>query len=95
MPAKVRMPGEWEPHHATWIAWPHNPKDWPGKINEIIASYSSYSFLDILTPEGKLVEHLRIPGWSYGGTFDGEGNYIVIKEEEEGYFRVVKYGIFL
>ncbi|MDH4272142.1 MAG: 6-bladed beta-propeller, partial [Candidatus Aminicenantes bacterium] len=71
------------------------PKDWPGKINEIIASYSSYSFLDILTPEGKLVEHLRIPGWSYGGTFDGEGNYIVIKEEEEGYFRVVKYGIFL
>jgi hypothetical protein len=71
------------------------PKDWPGKINEIIASYSSHSFLDIVTPEGKLVEHLNLPGWSYGGTFDGEGNYFVIKEEERGYFRVVKYNISL
>lgn len=27
-----RMPAEWEPHAATWIAWPHNRRDWPGKI---------------------------------------------------------------
>ena len=27
-----RMPGEWEPHAATWIAWPHNRTDWPGKF---------------------------------------------------------------
>ena len=27
-----RMPGEWEPHEATWIAWPHNRDDWPGKF---------------------------------------------------------------
>lgn len=27
-----RMPGEWEPHAATWIAWPHNRSDWPGKF---------------------------------------------------------------
>ena len=26
------MPAEWEPHHATWIGWPHNATDWPGKI---------------------------------------------------------------
>ncbi len=26
------MPGEWEPHAATWIAWPHNRTDWPGKF---------------------------------------------------------------
>jgi agmatine deiminase len=26
-----RMPAEWEPHHATWLAWPHNASDWPGK----------------------------------------------------------------
>jgi len=26
------MPAEWEPHHATWIGWPHNRNDWPGKI---------------------------------------------------------------
>ncbi len=27
-----RMPAEWEPHEATWIAWPHNHDDWPGKF---------------------------------------------------------------
>ena len=30
-----RMPAEWEPHHATWIGWPHNASDWPGKITAI------------------------------------------------------------
>jgi agmatine deiminase len=29
------MPAEWEPHQATWIAWPHNPEDWPGKFQPI------------------------------------------------------------
>jgi agmatine deiminase len=29
---KLRMPAEWEPHEATWIAWPHNENDWPGKF---------------------------------------------------------------
>lgn len=27
-----RMPAEWEQHEATWLAWPHNPEDWPGKF---------------------------------------------------------------
>ena len=26
------MPAEWEPHGATWIAWPHHEPDWPGKL---------------------------------------------------------------
>ena len=30
-----RMPAEWEPHEATWLAWPHNPEDWPGKFSTI------------------------------------------------------------
>jgi agmatine deiminase len=29
------MPAEWEPHRATWIAWPHNRDDWPGKFAPI------------------------------------------------------------
>ncbi|HEV2326538.1 MAG TPA: agmatine deiminase family protein [Terracidiphilus sp.] len=29
------MPAEWEPHSATWLAWPHNPQDWPGKFQSI------------------------------------------------------------
>jgi len=30
-----RMPAEWEPHAATWIGWPHNRTDWPGKFAAI------------------------------------------------------------
>lgn len=29
------MPAEWEPHAATWIGWPHNATDWPGKFPPI------------------------------------------------------------
>jgi agmatine deiminase len=30
-----RMPAEWEPHDATWLAWPHYHDDWPGKFEPI------------------------------------------------------------
>src|SRR5262245_42567473 len=30
-----RMPAEWEPHRATWTAWPHHAADWPGKFAAI------------------------------------------------------------
>jgi agmatine deiminase len=29
------MPAEWSPHRATWIGWPHNRHDWPGKFPPI------------------------------------------------------------
>jgi len=29
------MPAEWEPHAATWLAWPHYHADWPGKFEPI------------------------------------------------------------
>jgi agmatine deiminase len=43
MPARIskpvenalRMPAEWEPHEATWLAWPHFRDDWPGKFEPI------------------------------------------------------------
>jgi agmatine deiminase len=44
-----RMPAEWEPHEATWIAWPHEPRDWPGKLTPIPWVY------------GEVVRHLS-PG---------------------------------
>ncbi|MBV8878557.1 MAG: agmatine deiminase family protein [Planctomycetaceae bacterium] len=40
------MPAEWAPHRATWIAWPHNKEDWPGKFEPIPWAY------------GELVRHL-------------------------------------
>lgn len=29
------MPAEWQPHEATWLAWPHHRADWPGKFAPI------------------------------------------------------------
>jgi agmatine deiminase len=41
-----RMPAEWEPHVATWLAWPHEKSDWPGKFEPIPWLY------------GEIVRHL-------------------------------------
>jgi agmatine deiminase len=30
------MPAEWERHQATWLAWPRNRTDWPGKFDAIL-----------------------------------------------------------
>jgi agmatine deiminase len=40
------MPAEWEPHEATWLAWPHEKSDWPGKFEPIPWIY------------GEIVRHL-------------------------------------
>ncbi|MDO8550863.1 MAG: agmatine deiminase family protein, partial [Ignavibacteria bacterium] len=31
----IRIPAEWELHKATWLGWPHNKEDWPGKFSPI------------------------------------------------------------
>ena len=36
---KYRMPAEWEPHEGTWLAWPHEKSDWPGKFQPIPWTY--------------------------------------------------------
>lgn len=41
-----RMPAEWETHEATWLAWPHEESDWPGKFEPIPWLY------------GEIVRHL-------------------------------------
>src|SRR5581483_5215393 len=29
------MPAEWERHDATWLVWPQNTSDWPGRFGPI------------------------------------------------------------
>ena len=36
----MRWPAEWEPHRATWLAWPHAPTTWPGHLAEAQAEYA-------------------------------------------------------
>jgi agmatine deiminase len=53
--APLCMPAEWEPHRATWIAWPHHEPDWPGKLaaipwvyTEIVRVLSRHEPVEIL-----------------------------------------------
>ena len=61
-----RMPAEWEPHEATWIAWPHNRADWPGRFApipwvyaEIIRKLSSVERVRILVQNAALEQQAR------------------------------------
>jgi len=49
------MPAEWEPHAATWLAWPHHRGDWPAKFEpipwvyaEIIRSLSQHERVELI-----------------------------------------------
>jgi len=35
-----KLPAEWERHQATWLGWPHNRSDWPGKFSAIPFVYA-------------------------------------------------------
>ena len=52
MTANYRFPAEWEPHEATWIAWPHHEPDWPGKLHPIPWVYAEIARV--------LAEHERV-----------------------------------
>ena len=47
-----RMPAEWARHAATWIAWPHNESDWPGKFAPIRWVYGE--FVRLLAPHERV-----------------------------------------
>lgn len=36
---ETRHPAEWEPHEATWLAWPYSSIDWPGKLGAVHWAY--------------------------------------------------------
>src|SRR5690606_35226828 len=37
-----RWPAEWEPHAATWLAWPHNVESWPGKFEPVPEQFAQF-----------------------------------------------------
>ena len=37
----LRLPAEWETHEATWLAWPHNADDWPGRLERIFPVFET------------------------------------------------------
>src|SRR5262249_20746134 len=64
--AGFRMPAEWEAHEATWIAWPHNREDWPGRFApvpwvyaEIVRKLSRVERVRILVEGGAIEKQAR------------------------------------
>jgi agmatine deiminase len=60
------MPAEWAPHAATWIAWPHNRNDWPGKFQpipwvyaEIVRNLAPHEGVHILVNDAAMQQGVR------------------------------------
>jgi agmatine deiminase len=63
---RYRMPAEWEKHAATWLAWPHETSDWPGKFapipwvyGEIVRHLSRVEKIRILISDGDAEQKAR------------------------------------
>ena len=60
------MPAEWEPHAATWLAWPHHHADWPGKFEpipwvytEIIRNLARHEQVDLIVNDAPAERQAR------------------------------------
>jgi len=61
-----RMPAEWEPRAATWLAWPHNRADWPGKFEpipwvfaEIIRNLAKHERVELIVNDASAARQAR------------------------------------
>ena len=60
------MPAEWEPHAATWLAWPHYHGDWPGKFEpipwvyaEIIRNLAKHERVELIVNDAAAARQAR------------------------------------
>jgi agmatine deiminase len=79
-----RMPAEWEPHRATWIAWPHFEPDWPGKLasvpwvyGEIARVLANFEPVEILCQNDAVCESARVILDAHGVRMDRVRLHIV------------------
>ncbi len=61
-----RMPAEWEPHAATWLAWPHKEESWPGNFapipavwGEIVRALEAHERVNILVNDAAAGNRVR------------------------------------
>jgi agmatine deiminase len=61
-----RLPAEWEPHAATWLAWPHYHGDWPGKFEpipwvyaEIIRNLAKHERVELIVNDASAARQAR------------------------------------
>src|SRR5437870_7388302 len=60
------QPAEWQPHEATWLAWPHHRDDWPGKFPtipwvyaEIVRHLHTGEIVHLLVNDGAMEKRAR------------------------------------
>lgn len=60
------MPAEWDRHAATWLAWPHDPKTWPQRVDVIERRYVEFiravalgERVDLLVKDDATKRHAR------------------------------------
>lgn len=61
-----RLPAEWEPHAATWLAWPHYEGDWPKKFEpipwvyaEIIRNLAKHERVELIVQNAAAARHAQ------------------------------------
>jgi agmatine deiminase len=76
------MPAEWEPHEATWLAWPHNKSDWPGRFapvpwvyGEIVRKLAAVERVRILVNDAALEKQARVILRKVGAKLDAVDFY--------------------
>jgi agmatine deiminase len=60
------MPAEWEPHAATWLAWPHKRESWPGNFDpipavwvEIVRALEPHERVNVLVNDAGAADEVR------------------------------------
>ena len=79
-----RMPAEWEPHAATWIAWPHHEPDWPGKLEtipwvyaEIVRALAPAELVHVLCQDAGIRDQARTAIAAHGVADDSYQLHVV------------------
>jgi agmatine deiminase len=72
-----RMPAEWEPHRATWLAWPHHEPDWPDKFGpipwvyaEIVRVLAGHEPVELLCQSAEVADSARSMLHAHGVRLD-------------------------
>lgn len=78
------MPAEWYPHEATWLSWPHEESDWPGKFDaipwvygEIVRRLSRVERVCILVRDEEVGEQARNVLSAVGAHLEAVDLYVV------------------
>jgi agmatine deiminase len=78
------MPAEWEPHRATWLAWPHHEPDWPGKLGpipwvyaEIVRVIAAHEPIEVLCHDAEVRASARAALEAHGVRMDGVHLHVV------------------